>query len=250
MATAGNSLTAPVTVAVTALNYEKGTGKFHLDYGCTGLAKRSSILLTVELGRATSKGVLPCNYCATGKSGHWTGYKAPHGALPSDCYNFTGGGVTSGGTAAAGTGTPTSSATASTPTPAPGNWSPFRGPPPTSGTSAASSPEATLAPEVGTWPASTLPGLETLLTYPATKLQKDFVAGLTTTQEHYKELLSTSDRGLLQELYWVACSQKDFDNFAETGASSTCTSAASSGRTSHWATLPGLPWFTTCANLT
>jgi hypothetical protein len=82
MATAGDSLTAPVTVAVTALNFEKGTGKFHLDCGCTGLAKRSSTLLTVELGRATSKGLIPCNYCATGKSGHWTGYKAPLGAVP------------------------------------------------------------------------------------------------------------------------------------------------------------------------
>ena len=72
-----HSLTSPamassaVTVAVTSGNFERGSGKFHLDYACVGLAQRTSTLLSVELSRATSKGLLPCNFCASGKSGHW-----------------------------------------------------------------------------------------------------------------------------------------------------------------------------------
>ncbi len=56
---AATVVATPVTVAVTSLNYEKGPAKFHLNFNCAGLLKRSSTLLQVDLPKASGKGLQP-----------------------------------------------------------------------------------------------------------------------------------------------------------------------------------------------
>ena len=45
---------------------------------------------------------------------------------------------------------------------------------------------------------------------PKTELQAEFCTGLTPVEDHYQDLLETSDRALTKELYWVALGEADY----------------------------------------